>query len=163
MGLLPADEQFVRFADNALDLNGASTYVDLGNPDALNLRAGSPSRPGLTRRPLRGYGTSWPTATATPGEVYLRIVNGQYQVGSWDGTDHVAVGGNVGDDVGRWTHLCGVYDGAAWILYRNGLEIGRSAPTTGAVAVNAPWAIGAKGGGGERFFQGQFRHVAIWN
>ena len=164
-GLLPSNEQFVRFADNALDLSGGNgSYVDLGNPEALRLLGrlsiqawiNPATTTGLQNIVARGYSAT--------GEVYLRIANGQYQIGTWDGTrDYVAVGGNVGDDVGRWTHLCGVYDGQAWILYRNGLEIGRTVSTTGAVGVAASWAIGAKGGGGERFFQGQVRHVAIWN
>ncbi len=164
IGVVPGDEQFVRFADNALALDGTSTYVDLGNPPVLNLQGRLTIQAWINPAATSGFRNIVAHGYSAAGEVYLRLKDGQYQVGTWDGTnDHVAVGGNAGDDVGRWVHLCGTYDGSAWILYRNGLEIGRTASTIGGWPVNAPWAIGAKGGGGERFFQGQIRHVALWN
>ena len=149
----------------ALSLNGATSYVDLGNPPSLALSGvcsleawiKPAATDGLRNIVAHGY-----TANP-PGEVYLRLANGQYQVGSWDGADHFAAAAIPPGDVGHWVHLAGSFDGQHWILYRNGREVGRSAGGPGAVPVNAPWAIGARGGGGERFFAGLVRQVAIWN
>ena len=69
------------------------------------------------------------------GEVYLRISNGQYQIGSWDGTDHFATSAVPAGDIGTWVHLAGVYDGTAWHLYRNGLLLASSVDAVGAVEV----------------------------
>jgi uncharacterized protein YutE (UPF0331/DUF86 family) len=158
-------EQFVSYTDHALALDGTTTYVDLGAAPSLNIQGAITMqawlKPAATDglRNILAHGYTFNPA----GEVFLRLANGQYQVGSWDGTDHYAGGAVTADDLQRWTHICGVYNGSVWILYRNGQEIGRSAPTTGPVAVNAPWAIGARGGGGDRYFAGQLRHVALWN
>lgn len=97
------------------------------------------------------------------GEVYLRIANGKYQVGAWNGADHVAQVAVPPGDVGQWVHLAGVYDGFAWKLYRNGVEVASTTDNVGAVAVNADWAIGARGGGGERFFQGAIDEAALFD
>jgi hypothetical protein len=94
--------------------------------------------------------------------VFLRINNGQYQIGSWNGADHLASAPIPSGDLNQWVHLVGVYDGAAWRLYRNGAEIASRADSIGAVSVNANWTIGARSGGTERFFKGQIDDVAIY-
>ncbi|MCA1553348.1 MAG: DUF11 domain-containing protein, partial [Chloroflexi bacterium] len=93
----------------------------------------------------------------------MRINNGNYEVGSWDGTNHVASAAIPAGDINRWVHLVGAYDGAAWRLYRNGAQVASAASTTGAVAVNQNWAIGARGNGTERFFNGTIDEVAVYN
>ena len=157
-----------KFGAKAVSLNGTSQSVDLGNPAALQ---------------ITGQITiaAWVKATATNGirnilnkghafspngEITLRIVDGQYQGGSWNGANHIAVSaaGQAASDVGQWVHLAIVYDGSAtWRLYRNGTQIGSTVDGTGAVAVGANWAIGARGGGGERFFAGTIDEVCIFN
>ncbi|MFN8497212.1 MAG: LamG-like jellyroll fold domain-containing protein [Anaerolineae bacterium] len=97
------------------------------------------------------------------GEVYLRIANGKYQVGAWDGADHVAQADVSPADIGHWVHLAGVYDGFTWRLYRNGAEVARTTDSVGAVPVNADWAIGARAGGGERFFKGGIDEAALFD
>jgi hypothetical protein len=63
-----------------------------------------------------------------------------------------------------WHHIAGVFDGATWRLYRDGVQIASAASTTGAVTVpNVGWAIGARGTGTERFFSGQIDEVKIFN
>ncbi|MDB9436912.1 LamG domain-containing protein, partial [Dolichospermum lemmermannii CS-548] len=92
--------------------------------------------------------------------------DGEYQIGSWDGTDHKTIYKIPTEDQGQWVHLAGVYDGTNWILYRNGIEVSKTSNTTGAVSVSNNWAIGAKGttsNGSERFFNGQIDEVRIWN
>jgi YD repeat-containing protein len=68
-------------------------------------------------------------------------------------------------DIGQWVHLAGVYDPAAgqWRLYRNGQLLASTTDATGAVAVNGNWAIGARGAGTERFFQGTIDEVRIYS
>jgi hypothetical protein len=60
-------------------------------------------------------------ATSPAGEVFLRINNGSYQVGSWNGTNHFTSAAIPAGDLGQCVHLAGVYDPAAgqWRLYRN--------------------------------------------
>ena len=97
------------------------------------------------------------------GEVYLRILNGNYQVGSWNGTDHVVSVPVPAADNGTWVHLTGVYDGTSWNLYRNGLLLGSSIDPTGAVEVAAGWAVGTTADGDDRFFTGDIDDIRIWN
>jgi hypothetical protein len=59
--------------------------------------------------------------------------------------------------------LAGVYDGSRWILYRNGAELASNPDPVGVIAVKAPWAIGARGGGMERFFSGDIAEVRLWS
>jgi hypothetical protein len=67
-------------------------------------------------------------------------------------------------DVGQWVYLSGVYNGSQWLLYRDGVLVATSGSTTqGALQVsNTDWAIGARGTGTERFFQGSIADVSIW-
>jgi hypothetical protein len=151
----------------ALQLNGTNQYVDLGNPADLNFRGPITleawikpmSRGGLQDIITHGYQTS-----PYQAEVYLRIANGTYQVGSWNGTDSSATATMPTSDLGQWVHLAGVYDGTHWQLYRNGVLVASSAPTPqGALLVSSTdWAIGARGTGTERFFQGSIADVSIW-
>lgn len=150
-------------APRGLEFNGTSTFVDLQSPDSLNftgpitfeawIRPRSPA--GVQNVVAHGYGTN--------SEVFLRIVAGQYQVGSWViWTSAVATAPIPPTDYGQWIHLAGVYDGAQWILYRNGEQVGVGPGPSGAQPVDKPWAIGARGGGGERFFNGSMRDVQLW-
>jgi RHS repeat-associated protein len=152
---------------NALQFDGAGDYVSLGNPAGLNITGAitlsawiKPEATGGLRN-IIAHGH----ATSPNGEVYLRINNGQYQVGSWNGTSYLASAAVPAGDVGTWVHLTGVYDPDAgqWRLYRNGQLLASAAHATGAVAVNGNWAIGARGTGTERFFQGAIDEVRIYD
>jgi hypothetical protein len=152
----------------ALHFDGSSQFVDLGNPTDLNFSGPitleawikPETSSGVQDIVAHGYQLS-PSAA----EVYLRIANGNYQVGSWNGSDSSASAAMPASDVGQWVHLAGVYDGTHWLLYRNGVLIDSSAATTqGALPVSSTdWAIGARGTGTERFFQGSIDDVRIWN
>jgi hypothetical protein len=149
----------------APNFNGINSYVDLGNPANLNFNGIITieawvfvrSTDGIRNVLSHGFQT-YPNA-----EVALRIANNSYQVGSWNGTDHYTYFAIPPADINNWVHLAGVYDGAQWIMYRNGVQVNAKASSVGSIAMDAAWAIGAKGGGGERFFDGQLRNVAIWN
>ena len=156
-----------RYGTNAVTLNGSTQFVDLGNPAALQITGQitiaawvkATASNGIRNILNKGH------AFGPSGEITLRIVDGQYQGGSWNGANHIAVSaaGQASTDIGQWVHLAIVYDGTTWRLYRNGTQVGSTVDATGAVAVGANWAIGARGGGSERFFAGTIDEVCIFN
>ncbi|MFE8598101.1 LamG domain-containing protein [Archangium violaceum] len=148
-----------------LSLDGKQSYVELGNPRELIFFGPITIEAWIRPRSLNGirnivvHGHT----NSPPAEVYLRIINGKYQVGSFNGQDFSASADVPPTDVGRWVYLAGVYDGAQWVLYRDGELMASSPQTLGAFFVDGTWGIGARGGGRERFFQGDIRDVRIWN
>jgi hypothetical protein len=93
--------------------------------------------------------------------------DGFYQVASWDGVNHEAQAAIPPGDVGTWVHLCGVYDGTTYLLYRNGELVASQIDAVGAIAVDAPWAIGARPSSvppdANRFYGGLLDEVRIYN
>ncbi len=140
--------------------------VNLGNPAKLNITGPISitawiyplATDGLRNIVARGYSTS-----PIDGEVYLRLAGGNYEVGSWDGSDHCASVPMPAGDVGKWIHLAGVYDGSTWTLYRNGVVVAQATQGTGAVPVAAGWSIGSRGDTQGRLFRGSIGSVSIWN
>ena len=147
----------------ALTLDGQHDSISLGNSDALNITGTitleawiRPSATDELRDIIsRGY------VTDPQGEVVLRINSGFYQVGSWDGADHIASAPIPDADLGTWVHLAGTYDGTGWLLYRNGVLLAQQQTSVGAVAVAAGWTVGASSDG-DRFFAGDIDDVRIW-
>ena len=133
----------------ALDITGPITLEAWVRPTATD---------GFRDIVAHGY----TTAPAPEAEVYLRIANGEYQIGSWNGVNHLAYVPVPQSDIGTWVHLAGVYDGSAWKLYRNGLLGADHADSVGAVAVSGDWTIG-NSLVGERPFLGDIDEVRIWN
>ena len=152
-------------ANTAVQLNGSSgvtlaehAELDITGTITIEAWVRPASLPnGLGNIVARGFSTS------PQGEVYLRIANGNYQIGSWNGTNHVAAVPVPAGDVGTWVHLAGVYDGSAWHLYRNGLLLASSTNPVGAVEVAAGWAVGTTAAGNDRFFTGDIDDIRIWN
>ena len=152
-------------ADSGVLLDGSGDYIALGNPAELAI-AGRitisawikpESMAGFQNIVVHGHSAS------PPGEVFLRINSGKYEVGSWDGSDHLTQVAMSAEDLGQWVHLTGVYDGTHWRLYRNGVEVSATESNTGAVPVNENWGIGARGTGTERFFNGVIDEVRIYD
>ena len=149
----------------ALSFNGTNAFVDIPNDPSLNFAGAITlaawikpvSSQGVQNIIAHGY-TAHPQA-----EVALRIFNGYYQVGSWDGIPHGVAMAVPPEDLNRWVHLAGVYDGTNWVLYRQGRKAASQADATGAVTVDADWAIGARGGGGERYFHGLIDEARIYD
>lgn len=151
-----------------LDFNGTSTFVDLGNPERLNftgpitLEAWVRPRTALPIQNILAHGFG------STSEVYLRLIFGVYQVGAAEDVGAGMRGSGTSasipaGDLGQWVHVAGVYDGTTWTFYRNGEQVAQAAGPTGSVLVNdKEWAIGARGGGGERFFSGGIREVRLW-
>jgi hypothetical protein len=164
----------------ALSFNGTNQYLSMGNPADLNFSGQitleawikPESTSGIEDIIAHGYETSPSVA-----EDFLRIDNGDYQVGSWNGNNALAQAAVPAGDVGQWVFLAGVYDGAQWDLYRDGVLVGTSGATTqgaqetsslagfgaGTTVGSANWAIGAAGSGSERFFDGEIDDASIWN
>jgi Concanavalin A-like lectin/glucanases superfamily/Ricin-type beta-trefoil lectin domain-like len=145
--------------------DGKDDYVSLGNSEALNFSGAITisawirpfSKEGIQNIVAHGY------TVAPDAEVSLRIADGYYLVGSWDGQDYGVEVPMQSGDVYNWVYLTGVYDGTNWILYRNG-KLLKSAPASkGAIPMAANWAIGATGQGNERFFRGEISEISIWN
>jgi hypothetical protein len=151
--------------NDAVHFDGVDDYITLGNPSGLNFTGPISleawvklqATDGVRNLIAHGY------ATQPKDEVLLRVIDGSYQVGSWDGTGHATSYSIPPEDIGAWVHLVGVYDRANWRLYRNGEQVSASPDAVGAVLVNGNWAIGARGTGTERFFQGALDEVAIYN
>jgi len=146
-------------------LNGTSQYVSLGNPSTLNFSGQitiaawvyNTSSVGTNDIVAHGFTTS-PTA-----EVYLRIVDGRYDCGVWNGSgSYLANYTPSVSDVNSWVHLTCTYDGSAWNLYRNGALVNTSTTANGTMTVTDNWAIGARGAGDQRYFNGNIDDVRIY-
>jgi hypothetical protein len=95
--------------------------------------------------------------------MWLRIDDGEYHMGGWSassGTTPIATFSIPPADVGQWVHLAGVYDGASWNLYRNGVHVA-SAAVDFPASVEAQWAVGAHSNG-SHFFQGMIDQVEVY-
>lgn len=148
-------DDVIHLADpEALDILGSITLVAWVQPQATG---------GFRNIIARGF-----SLEPAMGEVFLRINEGVYEAGSWQGGDgrdeltHLTRFPMPAIDNGRWVHLAGVYDGASWRLYRDGVEVSATADIVGAVPVAEGWAIGAQGDGDGRFFQGGIDEVRIY-
>jgi hypothetical protein len=181
-GATPSSQWFADPPGTTLDFDGSAVAAGVLAHTALSFDGAHdgvkvPSNPALS---ITGQISleAWVRPTATDGirdivahgytlspaaEVYLRINNGQYQVGSWDGADHYAGAAVPASDVGTWVHVAGVFDGNSWRLYRNGILLASKADPKGAVAVAQDWGIGVAGDGAERFFAGDIDEVRIWS
>ena len=101
----------------ALSFNGTNQFVDLGNPTDLNISGQitleawikPESTTGLQDIIAHGYQVS-----PNYAEDFLRINNGYYQAGSWNGNTAMAQAAIPASDVGQWVFLAGVYDGTQW-------------------------------------------------
>lgn len=159
--------------------NGDDTYLEIRNPAALNftgpLTLEAWVQPAATQpntsANIIGHGGN----DTFSGEVFLRIENGNYEVGANGGKASFPIpAGDLGST--EWVHLAGTWNGTQWTLYRNGAQVATGTGGTGAVLVNnANWAVGARGrwkngagfpdnpGGAARVFNGGITDAAIYN
>ena len=162
-----------RFGSGCVELDGTNDYVFLGNPAGLQITGQitisawvkPDSVTGVRNIVNKGHDTGTPN-----GEITLRISAGSYQCGYWAGaagtvmvSGPLAGAGSAAADVGTWHHIAGLWDGESWRLYRDGVQIASVPSTVGAVTVpTVGWAIGARGNGSERYFDGQIDEVRIY-
>jgi hypothetical protein len=160
----------VHFQDRfSLSFNGQDQWIEIGNPPFSNV--GGPISVAAWLRPgkidTRGnviahgyhYGPSYDFA--------LRVDAGTYVFTTWDSVNHQAVATIPSSDVGTWVHLCGVFDGATYRLYRNGTLAATTADATAPQGnVDALWAIGARApqptGGVDNLIQADIDDVRIY-
>jgi hypothetical protein len=164
-----------RYGAGCLELDGTNDYVALGDPAGLQITGqitiAAWVKPDATNGLRNIVNKGHDNSTTPNGEITLRINAGAYQTGYWAGSagSVIAAGpasgaNSAAADIGTWHHLAGVWDGATWRLYRDGVQIASAASATGAVTVpTVGWAIGARGTGTERFFDGQIDEVRIYN
>ncbi|MBB5350178.1 hypothetical protein HNR46_000399 [Haloferula luteola] len=129
--------------------DGESTFVELRNPEGLNLSGEITLEAWI--RPDAEQLQSSATIVGHGGndnfakEVFLRIENGQYEVGATGGKASFAI--PTEDLTGEaWVHLAGTWKDGEWTLYRNGVGVATGEDGQGAVAIdNANWSVGSRG------------------
>ncbi|MBK1882274.1 LamG domain-containing protein [Luteolibacter pohnpeiensis] len=128
--------------------DGYYTYVEMNNPTGLNFTGPitleawvQPASEQVNySNNIIGHGLA-----QDGSEVFLRIENGEYQVGANGGKAVYTVPEEdlTGD---AWVHLAGTWDGSKWTLYRNGVNVAEAEDATGPGLVDtANWAVGARG------------------
>jgi hypothetical protein len=138
----------VHFQDRfGLSFNGQNQWIEIGNPPLLNV--GGPISVAAWLRPsdlqARGNIVAHGFRFNPSYDFALRIDAGSYVFTTWDSVNHQATATTPDSDVGAWVHLCGVFDGATYALYRNGVQVASTAETTAPQAnVEAIWAIGGR-------------------
>jgi Concanavalin A-like lectin/glucanases superfamily len=171
--------------NNAVTI-GARNFVSLNNPAPLDITGQitleawiKPEASQETVARIVSHGPAIPSdfnaadlgitlegSLLLPNEVSLRIEGGtEYVVGSVDETGFHGTRAPVGSDLGsgQWVHLVGTYDGSTWRLFRNGVQIGSTADSKGAVSSpDGDWAIGSTGSGWAENFAGGIDEVAIY-
>jgi hypothetical protein len=174
----------------ALPLDGVKQWASFNNPSGLNISGQITLeawvKPAATQgavariishgpQTLSSFlGQDLQGAITNSTEVFLRVDGSgtDYSVGSatYDDatattTTHAATFPVPAADLGSsaWVHLVGVYDGANWKLYRNGVLVATQASAVGALPVDlGDWAIGSTGNGWADAFAGTVDEVAIY-
>jgi hypothetical protein len=160
----------VHFQDRfSVSFNGRDQWVEIGNPPLLNV--GGPISVAAWVRPSdlqsRGNIVAHGYRFGPSYDFALRIDAGSYVFTTWDSTNHQATATAQASDIGAWVHLCGVFDGATYALYRNGVQVATTADTTAPQPnVEAIWAIGARAaqptGGVDNLIQADIDDVRIY-
>ncbi len=141
---------------NLLEFDGKSTYVDCGNPQ--HLQGGGAA--GLTieawiradnrdgeYQQIVSHGQEH--RNNKYGEVFLRLNNGRFEFGTWDGTAVYSVCNEAtrvrNEDLKNWVHLAGVYDhtnGTYFPVSQRHLHLMEQGSKKASLAVDNPWYIG---------------------
>jgi len=160
----------VHFADPySLSFDGKTQWLDVGNPAILNLGGALTITAWL--RPTAVDGTrsilSHGFRNAPDQEVSLRMELGEYQFAFWNAVNHFARVRIPASDVDTWVHLAGVFDGARYLLYKNGELVAQTADTTAPPPnIDASWGIGGRippaGDDERRLFQGFIDDVRVY-
>ena len=159
--------------DGALSFDGSTQHVSFGRPPEMTVGAGETAdhwdafTMSAWVRPLSmsGYQCFVAQGLRYSPIVYLglRINSGRYEFRSVCDTENTSVMYTIpSSDIGEWVHVAGVFDGQAWILYRNGVEVARTVTSIKPPISDAPWAIGAEGFGDRHFFKGDIDEVGLW-
>lgn len=158
------------YITNAINFDGLSEFVDLGNgsnPQLLNFSGPitleawvQPANPSQNLGDIlaKGYDPS-----TNDSEIALRLNGGRYESVTYNDTRGTqgAVGGVP---TNTWQYVVGTFDGTNWRMYVNGLQVGQNGDTIGALNFPAPWRIGSgSAAGANRLFAGNITQVALYN
>ena len=154
-------------ANTALTFSGSGQAITIGDPVPLQITGqitlAAWSR--TTAAPTNAIRNIVAKGAGTSGEIFLRMNGGDWEVGTNNGTNHLA-SFPIYADLSTWVHVAGTYDGTAWRLYRNGQLVATRVDPVGPVSVtggSSGWSIGANGAGTGRLWTGQLDDVAIFN
>ncbi len=153
--------------NGCLSFNGSTDWLRVGNPAHMNFTG--PFSISAWVRPQTVSGVhnilSHGYRLDPNAETCLRIYAGNCEFFSWDGNAHIVSAPVPAANVaGAWLHVAGTYDGAAWRLYFDGVQVASVADACdGALAMSADWAVGSRGTGNERFFAGGLGGVGLWS
>ena len=161
----------VHFRDRlSLSFNGQDQWIEVGNPVLLN--GGGPMSIAAWVRPWdlqpRGNIVAHGYRFDPNYDFALRVDAGAYVFTMWDSINHQATFIIPDSDVGTWVHLCGVFDGIAYKLYRNGTLVDTRADDIGPQPnVDAVWAIGGRapqngGNGVENLIKAEIDDIRIY-
>ena len=117
---------------------GRDSDVDIRGQITMSVWIKPTSISGTQNIISRSYGF-WPNF----GGPLLRIANGQYQLGYYDGSYRVATYTIPSGDVNNWVHLVGTYDGKTWNLYRNATLVATYTSSRGSTYADRGWRVGS--------------------
>jgi hypothetical protein len=151
----------------ALQFDGSSGYVQVGNPDQLKMTAAVsmaawlyPTGPGTS--PLGGVIVSkeaeYEMARFPDGSIQCAFAN-SVPGWNWINTGYVA-------PLNEWTHVVITYDGTQVSTYANGKQVGGPIPASGPIGSADPNDHDFRIGGRQliaQFFQGLIDEVKIFN
>ncbi|QNN21559.1 hypothetical protein HED60_04475 [Planctomycetales bacterium ZRK34] len=147
----------------ALNFDGVDDYLAIGNPVELQATGSITLAAWVKPEALDGNRVIVIHKTPNNGQsVALKILDGKYQISSWDGESSVVADSEVPtNDIAQWVHLVGTYDGAMWRLYRNGVLVTATQSAGSVPQINGDWTIGGLSDG--YFYQGGIDDVRIYN
>ncbi|MBE0639477.1 MAG: hypothetical protein IH598_13250, partial [Bacteroidales bacterium] len=151
---------------NSIVMNGTNDFVDCGNNAALNITSNltleawiKPTAFGVLRQILHKGGGSNPDREG----FQLRIDGGASAaivIANGSTFDAANITFSI-NDLNKWMHIAGVYDGTTIKIYRNGI-LAESKSTTQTLTHNTqPLLIGKRSDGFN--FEGSIDEVCIWN
>jgi hypothetical protein len=163
----------------SLSFSGTNQFLDLGNPPGLDIEGPVTISAwvrllshdgfrnivahGWTHEPNHELALRVQGPGAVPGEP--GVPSPVYEFVTWDGANHSALAPIPEGDLDAWHHLCGVYDGARYRLFRDGQLLAEQADPVAPMRVEQAWSIGARGmpgGFDPRYLRGMVDEVRIY-
>jgi hypothetical protein len=142
----------------SLLFSGTQEFLDLGNPPGLDISGTVTLSAWVRLLALDGFRNivahGWHHQPNQELALRVRGVGAQpvggvespsYEFVAWDGQDHGVTALVPEGDLDAWHHLCGVYDGESYRLYRDGELLAEAADAVAPMRVEEAWAIGARG------------------